>query len=461
MCDSLIPAARQDPDQTSATPLASATTSEAQEPPESSQKKRRLSTSSSLASAKRARTVVSPRAANMYSNPDDISITISDALQQSAVVNMYSENTFLCYGSDAQVDAMMEKIKRVARANMEAGVGELLLSGIIKVERKIFPPIIHHSNEPSNTETDEPAFPKAGNSHDTAQPTASEHFTNGHKHTADKHRPVVKEPLEVSAGAVSLLSLPPRPLVPLAQRASPADSNLPEKSPNPKLNSLGDNFAPSPPKASKLYDHQLVLPRFIGASLPSHSGRNLAEKQNSSAFHGKSDLITPPFFGNQDSKKEPPRASHVKMKGQDWMRRDGDNSEVICGNCGEKGHGLADCIWPDDTGFIDGCPLCNTREHSAGKCPRSCSGGMERCLLLMKRAKKPPIACEGSWVWLLHGLSDRSRSQVTETGLPWTSGFTKDLIHLDRDVSLVVKQARLSLAVHLRSSSVSCNSSLP
>ncbi|TEA13359.1 hypothetical protein C8034_v004988 [Colletotrichum sidae] len=104
----------------------------------------------------------------MYSNPDDISITISDALQQSAVVNMYSENTFLFHGSDAQVDAMMEKIKRVVRANMEAGDGELLLSGIIKVERKIFPPIIHHSNEPSNTETDEPAFPKAGSSHDTA-----------------------------------------------------------------------------------------------------------------------------------------------------------------------------------------------------------------------------------------------------------------------------------------------------
>ncbi|TDZ21571.1 hypothetical protein Cob_v005585 [Colletotrichum orbiculare MAFF 240422] len=198
----------------------------------------------------------------MYSNPDDISITISDALQQSAVVNMYSENTFLFHGSDAQVDAMMEKIKRVARANMEAGDGELLLSGIIKVERKIFPPIIHHSNEPSSTETDEPAFPKAGRSHDTAQHTASEDFTNGHKHTAGKHRPVVKKPLEVAAGEVSLPSFPPPPLVPLAQRVSPADSNLPEKSPNQKLNSLGDNFATSPPKASEPHDHQIVLPRF-------------------------------------------------------------------------------------------------------------------------------------------------------------------------------------------------------
>ncbi|KAJ0348612.1 hypothetical protein KNSL1_005382 [Colletotrichum chrysophilum] len=63
---------------------------------------------------------------------------------------------------------------------------------------------------------------------------------------------------------------------------------------------------------------------------------------------------------------------------------------AICGNCGHTGHLLVDCAFPDDSGFVSGCPVCNTKLHNANDC--------------------------------LHGRS------MVEGPLPWTIAFTRDMI---------------------------------
>ena len=43
---------------------------------------------------------------------------------------------------------------------------------------------------------------------------------------------------------------------------------------------------------------------------------------------------------------------------------------VICGNCSEAGHSLADCTYNiDEYGYLNGCPRCNTLSHNYADCP--------------------------------------------------------------------------------------------
>lgn len=45
---------------------------------------------------------------------------------------------------------------------------------------------------------------------------------------------------------------------------------------------------------------------------------------------------------------------------------------LICGNCGQQGHIVVDCVGPlDDAGYINACALCNSGGHSIGEghCP--------------------------------------------------------------------------------------------
>ena len=51
-------------------------------------------------------------------------------------------------------------------------------------------------------------------------------------------------------------------------------------------------------------------------------------------------------------------------------RKETDKPEP-CGNCNEPGHELAKCPGPpDQDGFINGCPVCNTKEHIFDLCPQ-------------------------------------------------------------------------------------------
>ncbi|KAG4436776.1 hypothetical protein IFR05_007751 [Cadophora sp. M221] len=70
--------------------------------------------------------------------------------------------------------------------------------------------------------------------------------------------------------------------------------------------------------------------------------------------------------------------------------------KVICGNCSEAGHSLAECTHDiDEYGFLNGCPRCNTRQHNYADCPGPKHNHDNFHYLISKRHGKPPIRC--SW----------------------------------------------------------------
>ncbi|KAI8280829.1 hypothetical protein K4K60_004644 [Colletotrichum sp. SAR11_57] len=86
---------------------------------------------------------------------------------------------------------------------------------------------------------------------------------------------------------------------------------------------------------------------------------------------------------------------------------------AICGNCGHTGHLLVDCAFPDDSGFISGCPVCNTKLHNANDCLRvqPLSPRDLVSFIIVRRGNKPPLRCrdpdmikgtERDKVWLEH-----------------------------------------------------------
>uniref|UniRef100_L2FVT4 CCHC-type domain-containing protein n=1 Tax=Colletotrichum fructicola (strain Nara gc5) TaxID=1213859 RepID=L2FVT4_COLFN len=86
---------------------------------------------------------------------------------------------------------------------------------------------------------------------------------------------------------------------------------------------------------------------------------------------------------------------------------------AICGNCGHTGHLLVDCAFPDDSGFISGCPVCNTKLHNANDCLRvqPLSPRDLVSFIIVRRGNKPPLRCRDPW-----------------GPLPWTIAFTRDMI---------------------------------
>ncbi|KAJ0288045.1 hypothetical protein Brms1b_001833 [Colletotrichum noveboracense] len=88
---------------------------------------------------------------------------------------------------------------------------------------------------------------------------------------------------------------------------------------------------------------------------------------------------------------------------------------IVCGNCDRPGHEVCDCIGPvDDHGFIDACPLCNTRAHGFDTCPKvpSRRGGksIRKAIrfeyLVRLRSNKAPIKSHNCWVaiWVQGGM---------------------------------------------------------
>ncbi|KAF3807504.1 hypothetical protein GCG54_00000033 [Colletotrichum gloeosporioides] len=88
---------------------------------------------------------------------------------------------------------------------------------------------------------------------------------------------------------------------------------------------------------------------------------------------------------------------------------------MICGNCDRPGHEVRDCIGPvDNRGFIDACPLCNTRAHGFDQCPKVPSGRGSKSsrksirfeYLVLLRSKKAPIKSHSCWIaiWVHAGM---------------------------------------------------------
>ncbi|KAJ0353061.1 hypothetical protein COL154_001685 [Colletotrichum chrysophilum] len=107
--------------------------------------------------------------------------------------------------------------------------------------------------------------------------------------------------------------------------------------------------------------------------------------------------------------------------------------ELRCGNCGHRGHRLIDCIWPDLSGQISGCPLCNTKLHHLDECARvsQLSKAQLYNLLIHRRGNRPAIASRTPWVDLVMEAATASIGIKDPQGgpFPWTEDFAKSQGH--------------------------------
>lgn len=119
-------------------------------------------------------------------------------------------------------------------------------------------------------------------------------------------------------------------------------------------------------------------------------------------------------------KTKPNKDTHPLLGQDEWTKRDGENRDLTCGNCGLRGHILLDCLWPDQDGWIQGCPLCNSKEHHLEGCDRT-QRLTERDMfdiLLLRRANKPPLKTTEAWIdWVVLAL-ERRWIKNTYTGFP-------------------------------------------
>ncbi|KAK0103890.1 hypothetical protein ONS96_004998 [Cadophora gregata f. sp. sojae] len=105
------------------------------------------------------------------------------------------------------------------------------------------------------------------------------------------------------------------------------------------------------------------------------------------------------------------------------------NSEtVICGNCSQAGHSLADCTYNiDEYGYLNGCPRCNTLQRNYADCPCPKLPHDDYHYLITKRHGKPPLRCRwdfrlGYW----KEFKDCVYQDDTNAMRPQTAAFAKE-----------------------------------
>ncbi|KAI8249621.1 hypothetical protein K4K56_010158 [Colletotrichum sp. SAR 10_98] len=129
-------------------------------------------------------------------------------------------------------------------------------------------------------------------------------------------------------------------------------------------------------------------------------------------------------------KTKPNKDTHPLLGQDEWTKRDGENRDLTCGNCGLRGHILLDCLWPDQDGWIQACPLCNSKEHHLEGCDR-----MQRLterdmfdILVLRRANKLPLKTTEAWIeWVMIAL-ERRWIQNTYTGFPNMADACKRMV---------------------------------
>ncbi|WYZ34127.1 hypothetical protein EsH8_I_000403 [Colletotrichum jinshuiense] len=136
-----------------------------------------------------------------------------------------------------------------------------------------------------------------------------------------------------------------------------------------------------------------------------------------------------PFFGK--FKLSAPQQMALELKGYEALGED-RYGKGGCANCGHWNHWLGDCAFPDDSGFIMGCPLCNSKNHVWDECKRGQALSLEERFLLIiaRRAKKPAIRSNVPWVDLLGEVVRASKQHLFKgiRGMPWTRVFTLEMI---------------------------------
>ncbi|KAI3554235.1 hypothetical protein CABS01_08444 [Colletotrichum abscissum] len=108
---------------------------------------------------------------------------------------------------------------------------------------------------------------------------------------------------------------------------------------------------------------------------------------------------------------------------------------AVCGSCGHKHHYLCDCLIPDESGFVLGCPLCNTTAHNWDDCKRSGELGWvhQYEIVFYRRINMLPIRSRKPWIMWEKERIDQGLSSWDLQGVyPWTLAFVEELKQSER-----------------------------
>jgi hypothetical protein len=99
-------------------------------------------------------------------------------------------------------------------------------------------------------------------------------------------------------------------------------------------------------------------------------------------------------------------------------------SQLTCGNCQRRGHGIKHCKQIDETGFVPGCPRCNTIHHDYDECTADPTGKNEdQEFILRIRANGPPLKTGKDVRQLIKDMDKRFPPDGFTRGKPWTATF--------------------------------------
>ncbi|KAF4779079.1 hypothetical protein HER10_EVM0000774 [Colletotrichum scovillei] len=107
-------------------------------------------------------------------------------------------------------------------------------------------------------------------------------------------------------------------------------------------------------------------------------GHGGSRQAHNSHGHGDVDYGVGPALDPKIARSKPPFLLKITIPAQEesniktgatltsLLRQDLDNAR--CANCGHHGHRLIDCVFPDISGTIKGCWLCNDKSHDWCEC---------------------------------------------------------------------------------------------
>ncbi|KAJ0166249.1 hypothetical protein CTA2_8054 [Colletotrichum tanaceti] len=140
--------------------------------------------------------------------------------------------------------------------------------------------------------------------------------------------------------------------------------------------------------------------------------------------------VVPPWHGIVNMSRAYQERLQIQFGPVFEGRRTRFNAANTCAKCGHIGHWLSDCAFPDDSGFIYGCPIHNSRSHSLDDCPdfHRLSESQLLWLLVVLRGNKPPIRTTISWSKYLRIAIEEGTWTSDNVPLPLTSTFVLDMV---------------------------------
>ncbi|GJC86948.1 hypothetical protein ColLi_09786 [Colletotrichum liriopes] len=138
--------------------------------------------------------------------------------------------------------------------------------------------------------------------------------------------------------------------------------------------------------------------------------------------------IRPPFEGKVKMRKGEAALNEVTTIQS--LEGDRFHEDNVCNQCGHFGHWLGDCVYPDDGGFILGCPIHNAKGHTWDDCPDAKKMSLERKImyLILRRRNKPAIRSAQPWIALVKQALQQGLEESCWGPSVWTQEFVMKMV---------------------------------